>query len=69
MHGGPRRKDSHTGHTLPFLWHEGSPRVIVYFPQSTKTSHGHQYLKKVSLGVGGGGGGNEDQDAVASGVK
>ena len=48
MHGGPRRKDSHTGHPLPFLWHEGSPRVIVYFPQNAKTSHGHQYLKEIS---------------------
>ena len=33
MQGGTRRKDSYTGHPLPFLWHEGSPRVAGYFPQ------------------------------------
>ena len=33
MQGGTRRKDSYIGHPLPFLWHEGSPRVTGYFPQ------------------------------------
>ena len=33
MQGGTRRKDSYTEHSLPFLWHERSPRVTGYFPQ------------------------------------
>ena len=33
MHGGTRRKDSYIGHPLPFLWHEGSPRVTGHFLQ------------------------------------
>ena len=36
MQGGTRRKDSYIGHPLPFLWHEGSPRVTGYFPQLKK---------------------------------
>ena len=36
MLGGTRRKDSYIGHPLPFLWHEGSPRVIGCFPQYQK---------------------------------
>ena len=36
MQGGTRRKDSYIGHPLPFLWHEGSPRVTGYFPQYKK---------------------------------
>ena len=30
MQGGTRRKDSYTGHSLPSLWHKGSPRVNAY---------------------------------------
>ena len=29
-------KDSYTEHSLPFLWHERSPRVTGYFPQHKK---------------------------------
>ena len=36
MQGSTRRKDSYIGHPLPFLWHEGSPRVTGYFPQYKK---------------------------------
>ena len=36
MQGGTRRKDSYTEHSLPFLWHERSPRVTGYFPQYSK---------------------------------
>ena len=32
----PGEKDSYIGHPLPFLWHEGSPRVTGYFPQYKK---------------------------------
>ena len=36
MQGGTRRNDSYTEHSLPFLWHERSPRVTGYFPQYNK---------------------------------
>ena len=45
---GDTRRDSYIGYPLPFLWHEGSPRVTVHFPQYTKTSHGYQYSNKIS---------------------
>ena len=36
MQGGTRWKHSYTGHPLPFLWHEGSPRANGCFPQYKK---------------------------------
>ena len=51
-----RRKDSHMGYPLPFLWHEGSPRVAGYFPQcekknKTKNWHGYKYKTKISSSI------------------